>query len=63
MTDNTREKKMAGIGSMGYGNDMQNYTRMKIWFTLLALVTIAKIGSLLKLQGMYIFYPIIVKNR
>uniref|UniRef100_A0A2P2J6X0 Uncharacterized protein n=1 Tax=Rhizophora mucronata TaxID=61149 RepID=A0A2P2J6X0_RHIMU len=33
-----------GTGSMDYGKDTQSYILMKIWFTLLALVTLEQIG-------------------
>ena len=50
---------MADLGSMDYGRDMQNYILMETWFTWLGIVTIEKIGSLLKLLGSN-FYNIII---
>lgn len=37
---------------MDYGKGMQIYTLMGIWFTLLGLTTIVKIGSLPKFPGL-----------
>ncbi|KAK4572002.1 hypothetical protein RGQ29_030413 [Quercus rubra] len=39
----------AGLGSMDFGKDMQIYILTRIWFTQWVLVTIGKIGSLLRL--------------
>ena len=50
---------VADLGSMDYGRDMQNYILMETWFTWLGIVTIEKIGSLLKLLGSN-FYNIII---
>lgn len=43
---------MAGSGSMVCGADILNYILMRIWFILLVLVIIVKIGSLLKFPGL-----------
>lgn len=42
---------MADLDSMGSGNDTRNYTLTVTWYTQLAKVTIARIGSMLKLTG------------
>lgn len=47
----THHFKLAGLGNMDCGKDMQNYILIKTWFTLLALVTTVKIGSMPKLPG------------
>lgn len=46
---------IADLDNMGFGNDMQNYTLTVTWYTQLAKVTIAPIGSMLKLTGDFFF--------
>jgi len=42
---------IADLDNMDFGNDTRNYTLTVTWYTQLAKVTIAPIGSMLKLTG------------